>query len=167
MQKKFNDDMAALRANKSLTPAQKQSKAQAMGKAHDADMLAILTPAQRVEVKSERDTQAAFMKAHSAEIAEGKALADKLSKSMTPAQKAKINAIRDQFGKTASPRAQKIMADKSLSQQAKQQKMIKLEHEIDPQIVAVMTPSQKADYQKMQHLQLKLIAESKAAQAKK
>lgn len=165
-QEKFSQDMQAIDANKSLNQAQKTAKEKALSKAHDADMLTILTPQQRSEVTKERSQQAAFLKAHGAEIAQGKALADKLNKSITPAQKAKIKAAEEQFAKTANPRAQKIQADTSLSPQAKQQQLMKLSQELDPQIEAIMTPTQRAEYQKMQKLQAKLAAESRAAQAK-
>ena len=74
----FKKDLAAVGADPTLTPAQKQAKAQVLFQAMDKDMLAILTPAERANVLKQRQINVKFQ-------AEAKAL--QADKTLTPAQK--------------------------------------------------------------------------------
>jgi hypothetical protein len=164
---KFNKDAAAVMANKSLTPAQQGAKIQAMKKALDPDMLAILTPAQRAQVLAQRKGMMAqqkammakaqaFKQAHSSEIKTGQALAAKLTKSLTPAQKSQIAAIQKQV----QQQYQTLATNKSLTQQAKMQQMQGLNQQAQAKITAILNPTQKADYLKMQQMQKQLMSEA-------
>lgn len=59
---KFDREIAALRADKTLTNAQKQARYMAMLQAADKDLLAILTPAQRALLLKQRGIKQQFQK---------------------------------------------------------------------------------------------------------
>ena len=61
-QTQFQKDIAALQADKTLTDAQKRAKYAVLARAMDKDMMAILTPAQRAQVMSQRQIAAQFQK---------------------------------------------------------------------------------------------------------
>jgi hypothetical protein len=59
-QAQFQKDVAALRTDSKLTDTQKQAKYGVLLQAMDKDMLALLTPAQHVEVQKQRQINAQF-----------------------------------------------------------------------------------------------------------
>lgn len=59
---KFQKELAALQADKSLSQAKKQERYLEMSRTADKDMLAILTPAQRALVLEQRDINKQFQK---------------------------------------------------------------------------------------------------------
>ncbi len=61
-QAQFQKDIGALRADKTLTEAQKQTKYTSLLQAMDRDMLGILTPGQRTQVEKQRQINAQFQK---------------------------------------------------------------------------------------------------------
>ncbi|MGI4792240.1 MAG: hypothetical protein ACRYFS_25730 [Janthinobacterium lividum] len=61
-QAQFQKDIAALRADKTSTDAQKQAKYVVLYQAMDKDMMALLTPAQRSQVQKQREINAQFQK---------------------------------------------------------------------------------------------------------
>ena len=61
-QARFQKDIAALRADTKLTDAQKQAQYGILLKAMDKDMLGLLTPSQRAEVKKQRAINEQFQK---------------------------------------------------------------------------------------------------------
>lgn len=174
---KFIKDVTALQANKTMTPAQKNAKGQALVQSQDRDMLAILTPQQRTTVMAQRAAQMknlqaqqkaaqAFQNAHKTQIAQGQALAKKLTDSLTPAQKTQIETVRQQFRTSAGPRMNQVMTNNALTPQAKQQQLMSIAREIDPKIEAVLNPTQRADYEKMVQLQKQLAAQAMAKPVK-
>jgi len=85
-QAQFQKDVAALQADKTLTDAQKQARYQTLFQARDKDMMAILTPAQRTLVMSQRQIGVQFQKDVAALQAD---------KTLTAAQKqARYEALR-------------------------------------------------------------------------
>ncbi len=159
---KFNKDAGALRADRTLTPAQKQAKFVTMQKALDTDMLAILTPTQRTQVIKQRQAAQSFDKAHQAEIAQGRALAAKLNSSLTPAQKTQMNAVSE----AARAQMTQVASDATLSPEAKQAKAVTIRQDAQAKAMAILTPAQQGDLKQMQALQKQLFAEA-AAQSHK
>ncbi len=170
-QQQFVKDATALQADKTLTPAQKSAKTRALFQSRDTDMLAILTPHQRAQVMAQRAAQMkayqarrqaalTFQNAHKAEITQGQALAKKLTTSLTPAQRTQIQAVRQQFTTSAGPRMNQVMSNSALTPQARQQQVMGIAREIDPKIEAILTPPQRADYEKMVRLQKQLATQA-------
>lgn len=157
-QQQFGKDMNALQTNNILTPTQKAVKAKALEKALDTDMLAILTPQQRSQVMAQRQAVAqkrqSFMKAHQAQITQGRVLAAKLNKSLTPAQKTQIDGLKRQL----AAQGQALSTNSSLTPAAKQQKWTSEQKQAQTKMLAVLTPTQKADYEKMLQIQKQILA---------
>lgn len=192
----FQKDTAALRADTKLTEAQKQAKYKTMLQALDKDMLALLTPAQRVEVQKQRAINAQFQagvmalrtdkkmtdaqkqaryktlvhtrqtallgtltpaqrarveQEHQMEVtraAEANRIGIELQKSQTKAQASQIQdialATRNQM--------QTVMADKTMSDADKTEKITDLRKQAQAKIETLLTPAQKAKYARLQEL---------------
>lgn len=155
---KFTKDVAALQADTKLTPTQKRAKFVTLYKAVDKDMMAILTPAQRALVAKQRaQTQAraeAFQKAHGAQIKEGEALAAKLNKTLTKEQQKQLGAIN----MAAQKQKQQIAQDSSLSLDAKQKKAIAVDTDAQTKVLAILTPSQRTMFTRMEQLRKDIAA---------
>lgn len=170
---KLLQERNSLVANKTLTPAQKQAKFIAMQKAAFTSALALLTPAQKaivqknqaIAMQNQQQMQAqgeAFNKAHATEITAGKALAAKLQASLTPAQKAQIKAIQQ----GALGKVRQLVALQGLTPQAKQTQLVSIQQDTQGKIQAVLTPAQRADFVKLQHMQTILTTEARASLTK-
>jgi hypothetical protein len=147
-QKQMSTDWNALVQDKTMTDQQKQAKAQELQKSYQTDMLAMLTPAQRVLVDKQR---ADAMKRKAFADARMKQIVDvqtKLLKSLNPTQSKQITAIRDADFKIF----QSIQGDKSLSESAKQSKVADLTKGENVKINAILNPTQRANFQKLQDL---------------
>lgn len=155
---KMRQSVEALKADKSLTDTQKQQKFGAMNKQFQADMLAILTATQRTQLKQQaaaaQKSQQAFTKAHQTEIATVQTTAKRLDASLTASQKQQMQAIQQQ---TVTER-QKVIADTSLSDAAKRQRLETLSKEAQDKVMTLMTPTQKADMTKILTIQKSLTA---------
>ena len=133
----FQKDVAALRADKTMTDAQKKARYLALVQAADAQTLATLTASQRALVEKRRQTQTDAMR-----------IAEDLQKSQTPAQAKQIKSI----SLAARARMQAVMADKSLSDQAKTAKIKEMSSKESDQISALLTPNQRAKFMHWQQL---------------
>ena len=144
----FQKDVTALQADKTLTDAQKKAHyIQLVQKARDAS-LALMTPAQRaVALKRSAEAQKA-QQAQSIKIAEAKRLGLQLQKSETPAQSAKLRTIALTTGATI----QSVIADKTLSDQAKTAKIVALRKDALSRDLALLTPAQRTLYSRIQAL---------------
>ncbi len=137
----FQKDVAALRADKAMTDAQKKTRYIALVQAADAQTLATLTPAQRALVQKRRQAQTQAQ----TEVAR---LAGELQKSQTPAQAKQIKDI----SLAMRARMQAVMADKGLSDQAKAAKIKDMSSKEAVQIGALLTPSQRVKFLRWQQL---------------
>jgi hypothetical protein len=147
-QKQMSTDWNALVQDKTMTDQQKQAKAQELQKSYQADMLAMLTPAQRTLVDKQK---AEAMKRKSFADARMKQIVDvqtKLLKSLNPTQSKQITAIRDADFKIF----QSIQGDKSLSDSAKQSKIADLTRGENVKINSILNPAQRVNFQKLQDL---------------
>lgn len=155
---KMRQSVEALKTDRSLTDAQKQQKFGTMNKQFQADMLALLTPAQRTQLKQQaaaaQKRQQTFTRAHQSEITAVQTTAKRLDASLTASQKQQMQAIQQQ---TVTER-QKIIADSSLSDDAKRQRLEALSKEAQDKVMALMTPTQKADMTKILTIQKSLAA---------
>lgn len=191
-QEHFQKDVAALKADKALTDAQKKARYLVLAQAADKDMMAILTPAQRERVMSQRQIGTQLQKEAAAlqadktltdaqkraryqtllQAANDKALATltpeqraqvlkrrqiaadatrmgkELQKSLTPAQEKQIHGI----GLASGTQIQAVIADKSVSEQAKVAKIATLRQQAQAKINAVLTPAQRAKYARLQQM---------------
>ncbi len=129
---KAQADSAAVQKGKG-TDEQKRQKIMAIAKRADAEVGKVLTPAQKKKIDQARNQQMAAMKQAQANQAA-------FMKTLTPAQKTKLEAIQSDFQK----RGQSLMANKSLSNQQKQQKYMALMQEMDGKMNAVLTAKQRA-----------------------
>jgi hypothetical protein len=133
----FKADVLALQANKTLTAAQKNERyIQLTRNARNAS-LALLTPAQR----------AAALK-RSAAVEQAQSLSQQLQKSETPAQAQKLQAI----ALSAKNSMQAVIADKTLSDQAKTAKIDALRKDALSRDLVLLTPSQRSLYTRIQSL---------------
>lgn len=127
----FQKDVTALRADKKLTDAQKKARYLALVQAADAQTLATLTPTQRAQALKRRQTQDEAVR-----------LANELQKSQTPTQAKQIHdisvAMRTQM--------QAVIADKTLSPDAKTAKIKEMTSREEAQISALLTPAQRAKF---------------------
>jgi uncharacterized protein YihD (DUF1040 family) len=147
-QQRMNAAMQSLINDKKMTNAQKSAKAQTLQKAYEADMMAMLTPAQKVLVNKQK---AAFLKRKKFADARMKQIMDvqaKLLKSLTPSQQKQITAIR-----TADMKVfQSIQSDTKMSESDKQNKVEDLNKDERTKINAILTPTQRSDFQHLQDL---------------
>jgi len=147
-QKQMSTDWNALVQSKSMTDTQKQAKAEELQKAYQADMLAMLTPDQRVLVdkqKADAMKRKAFADARMKQIVDVQA---KLLKSLNPSQSKQITALRDADFKVFKS----IEDDKALSEGAKQSKIASLTKDENAKINAILNPAQRVQFQKLQDL---------------
>jgi len=167
---KFSAARDAVVANPKLSDAQKRAKIDLLAKSANADTLAIMTPAQRKIVAANRvivgqamasqnARNQAFVQMHATEISAGQALAAKLNASLTPAEKAQIA----QINAAAKAQYDQINTDTKLSPQDKQQKLQALNPDTQAKILAVLTPAQKAQADKLQQMRQQLQKEAQAA----
>ena len=139
--KKMADDVNALKIDTKLTPQQKEAKFVKLQDQFKTDMLAILTPAQRAE----------FLRRQSAADSRMKQIMDlqtELSKSLTADQQKKIASIRQADAKTFET----IQADAKMSQSDKMTKVIALSKLEREKVTGVLTPAQRAEFDKLQRL---------------
>lgn len=134
-------DVAALKADKTLTAAQKQARYEALREAANRKALAALPPAQRA--RAEKQQQAVL-----ARRAEVSRLAQDLQKTETPAQEKQIHDI----GLKAGAQVQTLIADKSLAPAVKTAKINDLEKQAQAKINSLLNPSQRAMYAHIQSL---------------
>ena len=145
---KFREDVTALQANKTMTDAQKKARyLQLVQSARDAS-LALMTPAQRAEALKRSAEAEQAQKAQAAKIAEAKRLSQQLQKTETPAQSEKLRTIGLSTGATI----QSVIADKTLSDEAKTAKIVALRKDALSRDLALLTPSQRALYSRIQAL---------------
>ena len=137
----FQRDAAALQADKTLTDAQKQTRYQALRQAANEKALATLTPAQRARADKQRQ-------AGQARQVDATRMGKELQASLSPDQEKQIHAI----GLASGAQVQAIIADKSVPQQAKIAKITALRQQAQAKINAILTPSQRAQYARIQAL---------------
>ena len=114
----FQKNVLALRADKTMTDAQKKTRyLQLVQNARNAS-LALMTPAQRADALKRSAAAEKAQQAQSVKLAEVKRLGQQLQKSETPAQSEKLRTIGLSTGATI----QSVIANKTLSDQAKRQK---------------------------------------------
>ena len=147
-QKQMSDDWQKLVGDKKMTDAQKQAKAQQLQAAYQADMLAMLTPAQKVLVDKQKQVMIKRKAAADARMKQIMTVEAHLMKSLSPTQQKAVDKIRDDDMKTAKS----VEDDKSLSENAKQARLGDLTRDENKKINAVLNPAQRADFQKLQDL---------------
>lgn len=134
---RFQQQVAALRADTKMSDAQKKQRYIALLQATDQQSLATLTPAQRARILARRQAQE-----------EAQTLDADLRRSQTPDQKKKIDAI----ARAAGIDIQAVIADKSLAQPAKVAKIGELQRQAAKRISALLTPEQRTKYARVQKL---------------
>ncbi len=134
---KFRESAQAIQASKTLTEAQKKDRMAALAAQADKDTLATLPPSQRAEVLKRRQSQE-----------QAQQLKEQLEKSETPAQKKQFTATMTDV----QTKAQAISADKTLSEAVKGQKLADLAKQAQAKDLALLTPAQRAMYQRLQTL---------------
>ena len=144
----FQKDVLALQANKAMTDAQKKARyLQLVQNARNAS-LALMTPAQRAAALQRSAAAEKTQQAQSVKIAEAKSLSQQLQKSETPAQSQKLRTIALSTGTTI----QAVIADKTLSDDAKTAKIVALRKSALSRDLALLTPSQRTLYSRIQAL---------------
>lgn len=144
----FKTDVLALQANKTLTDAQKKAKyIQLTENARNAS-LALMSPAQRAEALKRSAVVEQQQQAQAATIAEARRLGQQLQKSETPTQSQKLSSI----GLSTGAAIQSVIADKTLSDPQKTAKIVALRKEALSRDLVLLTPAQRALYQRIQAL---------------
>jgi len=133
----FQKDVAALRADKSMTVAQKKARYLTLVQAADAQTLATLTASQRSVALKRHQTQSEALE-----------VANELQKSQSPAQVKQIQAISI----AARTQMQAVIADKTLSPQVKTARIKEMTSKEEGQISALLTPSQRVKFTRWQQL---------------
>ena len=133
----FQTDVRALQANKTLTNTQKQQRYIQITKNAHAASIALLPPAER----------AAALKRDAA-IEQAQSLGLQLTKSETPTQSQKLKEIAE----LARASMQAAIADKTLSAPDKTAKINALQKDALSRDLALLTPSQRALYKRIQAL---------------
>lgn len=154
---KYNADMMALQNDKTTPMQDKMQKARALQKAYEDDMNGMLTPVQKQRIAEKRKE---FMSSPAGkDMARRKAFADarfkqimdlrqKIVASLTPQQKQQIGQLQtSEYGTMQS-----IQGDKTLSDAAKQTKLEALSKDSKVKMDAILTPTQRADFAKLQTL---------------
>ena len=141
----FGKDLAALRSSTTLTEAQKKARFDVMMKARQNALLATLPPAQRARVEREQQAKMAKVASLRRQVEE---LGNSIQKSETPAQLKQIQAISQSTRK----QEQAVIADKSLSDQAKGSRIEALRHSAQTRIDALLTPTQRAQFARLRSL---------------
>ncbi len=137
----FQKDIAALKADKTLTDAQKQARYEALRQAANRKALATLTPVQRARAEKQQQEG----QARQAEVTR---MGKELQASLSPAQDKQIHAI----GLASGTQVQAVIADRSVPEQAKIAKIATLRQQAQAKINAVLTASQRALYARIQSL---------------
>jgi len=137
----FQKDIAALKADRTLSDTQKRARYEALRQAANQKALATLPPDQRAH--AERQQQAG-----QARQADATRMGKQLQASLTPPQEKQIHAI----GLASGAQVQAIVADKSLTEQAKVAKITALRQQAQTKINAVLNASQRALYARIQAL---------------
>jgi hypothetical protein len=146
--KKYQNDLAALKANKKLSAAQKSLRSAALEKQAEADIKAILTPQQQSlaerlqkeelrEIKNSDQTKK-LLDRKKADEEKYKVVLKKLIASTTPDQKIKLKAILE----GTKEKLNKIAADSTLSADQKNQKFAKVREESESEQKAIFTSEQ-------------------------
>jgi hypothetical protein len=146
--RQFQADVAALQANKTLTPAQKNARYTQLVQAARNKSLANMTPAQRAAKLKEFAAAEKKQQIRAGRFAEAKRLSQQLEKSYTPAQSKKISDIALANG----AKMQAVIADKTLLDAAKKQQIQALQQETAATSLALLTPAQRAVYARIQTL---------------
>ena len=124
----------AIGDDKASSPVQKQAKFKALSESYEAQRLAVLTPAQRLEVKNNQ-------KIITSGFALMKALDAKIKSSLTASQKAKLKAI----SLSANAQMQKLISDQSLTMPVKRVQAGSIQRSVQAQMNAILTPAQRAE----------------------
>lgn len=133
----FQKDVAALKADAKLTEAQKKTRLTVLVEKADAGTLSTLTPSQKALVMKRRQTQEEALQ-----------ISQELRQSQTPAQAKKIHDI----SVALRAKMEAVVADKSLSNQAKTAKLKELTGQEETQINTLLTPAQRIKFQQWQRL---------------
>lgn len=133
----FLKDVAALRADKKLTEAQKKARYLALVQKADTGTISTLTPTQKALVLKRRHTQEEALQ-----------ISQELQQSQTPAQAKQIHDI----SVALRNKMQAVVADKSLSDQVKTAKIKELTEIEKNQINALLTPAQRVKFEQWQRL---------------
>ena len=153
---RFNQDYAALLANRALTPAQKATKAKQLALDLNRDMMAILTPAQRAVVLKQRDQvtglRQSFLKQHQSDITQINTLNAAFRKSFAPSQKQKIQGIEAQ----AREQVKRVQADTKSTPQARQHALDAIFRGVQSQELSVLTPTQQSQMKQIHAIQVRL-----------
>lgn len=145
--KTLNGKANDIASSKSMTDDQKRAALQQLSDQKAQQISSILTPAQRdLYDKLMKIIQPPMIP--NPRMVEIQALGKKIHSSLTKAQQAQIAAIQNSDRSTASS----IDADKTLSPEAKHQKIAALIDSEQQRITALLTPEQRADLAKMQKL---------------
>ena len=144
----FKADVLALQSNRALTDAQKKARyLQIVQNARNAS-LALMSPVQRAEALKRSAAIEKLQQTQAPKIAEAKRLSQQLQKSETPAQSEKLRTIALSTGTTI----QSVIADKTLSDQAKTAKIVSLRQDALRRDLALLTPTQRTLYSRIQAL---------------
>ncbi len=144
----FKTNVLALQSNRKLTDAQKKARyLQLVQNARNAS-LALMSPAQRADAIKRSAAAEKLQQEQAPKIAEAKRLSQQLQKSETPAQSEKLRTIALSTGTTI----QSVIADKSLSSQAKTARIISLRQDALKRDLALLTPAQRTLYSRIQAL---------------
>jgi len=144
----FRQDVAALRADKSMTDAQKKARYLVLLHAADTQTLATMTLAQRALAQKQRQASAAQQQAGQARVADATRMGKELQASLSPAQAKRIHAI----GFASGAQVQAIIGDKSVPEQAKVTKITAIRQQAQTKINEVLTPAQRARYARLQQM---------------
>ncbi len=144
----FQKDIAALRVAKGMTDAQKKARYLALVHAADAQTLATMTAAQRVLAQKQRQAALAQQEAGQARLADATRMGKELQASLSPDQAKRIHAI----GLSSGAQIQTVMADKSISEQAKPAKITTMRQQAQAKINDILTAAQRAKYARIQQM---------------
>ncbi len=133
----FQADVRALQVNKTLTDAQKQARYIQITQNARTASLALLTPAERTAVLK-----------RNAAAEHAQSLSRQLIKSETPAQSQKLGEI----AQTTKSSMQAVIADKTLTAVQQTAKIDALRKDALSSDMALLTPSQRALYARLQAL---------------
>lgn len=165
---KLDQDLASLRADNSLSEAQKQKAFEKLEVAYASDIAAILTPAQRTALAKQMDEEGRLRKLREAEFTDVTRqildLSNTLHKSLSKQQQQQIDKAKAQ----AQDDAEQINKDKSLTTQQHDAKITEVERQLETHIEGIFTADQKANFDKIQSLeqrQIQLINGAKPAGA--
>jgi hypothetical protein len=145
---KMQSDVQALQANTLMTDPQKKAQLLVLEKAYSNDMMAMLTPAQRARANVLQAQREQAQSVAMARVAKIRSIQSKLQSTMTADQKSKIQAI----AANNSQRMQAILGDKTATDTQKRTDLSAAQHAAEKQIMAVLTPAQQVQFQKMEAL---------------